>query len=1099
MKSDIRSNSASFFPLPGLIICLLFLTALTVSGQQKGYYRYPAIHGKDIIFTAEGDLWRYNLISNETNRLTTNHGMESHASISPDGKRVAFVGQYEGPSEVYVMPIDGGTPKRLTYEEGSPVVYQWTNDGEILYSTNCRSTIPDIQLVKINPADRKSELIPLSQADQGTFTPSGDLFFTRLRDQGSHTKRYKGGTAQNIWKFDGSSEAIPITADYPGTSKDPMYYNGRIYFLTDRDGIMNIWSMDTSGNDLKQHTRSARIDLADADLSDGRIVCQQGPDILLYDITTGKSSIPDISLNSDFDQKRIQWITDPKSKITNIDLSFKGDNVVLTTRGRVFTVPVEGDRWSEVTRKYGIRYKDAAYINAANDLMMLSDESGEFEIWKVDNYGFNAPEKVTGGSKNFIENFLPSPDGNYIIYNEKDNRLMLYSKATRSSILIASNDFGFSAPFAWSPDSRYVAYVDRGINQYGYLKLYEVKSAKSWQLTDGRTEDYDPKFSSDGKWLYFVSERTFNNSVGSPWGIRQPEPYYNKTDKIYAIELDTSAVFPFREANELNSGKTDSTKSVSSTDKKKAKMIEKKALDKTDLDFSGSKLYEVPMKAANIGDFGLNSNWIYWSEVNRDDHTVSLNALKMTNKKHNEVINIASPILSFVISRDGKKLLIRDKNGIVVLNADGTKPDVKKNSVDLTKWAFTIDPVEDWKQMFKDAWRMERDYFYDKNMHGVDWQSVYDMYLPQVDRVTDRYELDDILANMISELSALHMFVYGGDKRSPDDKISNGYLGAKLSKNETGGGWVIDHIYKSDPDYPEELSSLAKPDLKIKEGDAILAINGVNTAGLPDINELLVNKADVQVRLKLENSKGEIYEEVVRPLSASAFSALRYRDWEYTRRLAVEKASENKIGYIHLKAMGGNDYNDFVKNFYPAIGKEGLIIDVRHNRGGNIDSWILEKLLRKAWFYWAPRVGLSSPNMQYAFTGHLVVLMDERTASDGEAFSEGFRRLGLGKLIGVRTWGGEIWLSSSNRLVDNGIATAAETGVYSPEGEWLIEGWGVEPDIKIDNMPYETYNGRDAQLEAAVQHLKKLIKEQPVIIPPIPKYPVKSFDYKDNK
>jgi tricorn protease len=1099
MKSHNRLKITSYFVCSGLTILMLFLTALTLSAQQKGYYRYPAIHGNDIVFTAEGDLWKYNLLTKETNRLTTNHGVEAYSSISPDGKWVAFVGQYEGPTEVYVIPIEGGTPKRLTYEEGSPIVYQWTKDGEILYSTNSRSTIPDIQLVKINPVDRKSELIPLSQADQGTYTPSGELFFTRLRDQGSHTKRYKGGTAQHIWKFDGSTEAQPVTADYPGTSKDPMYYNGRIYFLTDRDGTMNIWSMDTLGKDLKQHTAVTRIDLADADLSDGRIVCQKGPDILLYDINASKSSIPDIYLNSDFDQKRIQWITDPKEKITNIDLSFKGDNVVLTSRGRVFTVPVEGGRLSEVTRKYGIRYKDAAYVNAANDIMMLSDESGEFEIWLTDNYGFNAPEKITSGTKNFIQDFLASPDGNYIIYNEKDNRLMLYSKITGSSTLIASNDFGYSAPFAWSPDSRFVAYVDRGINQYGYLKLYEVKSGKSWQVTEGRTEDYNPRFSRDGKWLYFISERTFNNSTYSPWGSRQPEPYYNKTDKIYALALDTSAVFPFLEATELNTVKTDSAKSTTSAGKKKTKKTEAKAEDKIDINDAGSRLYEVPMKAANIGNFALNKDWLYWTEIDRDDRTVSLNALKMTNKKNNEVVNIASPITDFVLSGDGKKLLIRDKNGIVVLNADGTKPDTKKNSVDLTKWAFTIDPVEDWKQMYKDAWRMERDYFYDKNMHGVDWQSIYDLYLPQIDRVTDRYELDDILASMISELSALHMFVYGGDKRSPDDKISNGYLGAALSHNNLNDGWTIDYIYKSDPDYPDELSPLAKPDLKIKEGDIIIAINGVNTKELPDINELLVNKADVQVRLKLRNNKGETYEEIVRPLGAGAFSALRYRDWEYTRRLEVDKASENKIGYLHLKAMGGGDYNDFVKNFYPAIGKEGLIIDVRHNRGGNIDSWILEKLLRKAWFYWAPRVGSSSPNMQYAFTGHLVVLMDERTASDGEAFSEGFRRLGLGKLIGVRTWGGEIWLSSGNRLVDNGIATAAETGVYSPEGEWLIEGWGVEPDIKVDNLPYETYNGRDAQLEEAIQYLKKLIKEQPVIIPPKPKYPVKAFDYKDDK
>ena len=1084
-----------------LIISLLLFAVQNISGQQKGYYRYPAIHGNNVIFTAEGDLWVFNLLTNESRRLTSNHGVESHASVSQDGKWIAFVGQYEGPSEVYVMPLEGGTPKRLTYEEGSPIVYQWTSDGKILYSTTSRSTLPNAQLVKLDPVNMTTELVPLMQADQGTYSPSGELFFTRLRDQGSHTKRYKGGTAQSLWKFDGTNEAKPITADYPGTNKDPMYFNGRIYFLTDRDGTMNIWSMNTEGGDLKQHTKVTRLDLADADLYYGKIVCQQGADIILYDIASDKSTKLDITLNSDFDQKRVQWINDPKSKVTAMDLSYKGDQVVLTSRGRIFSVPVEAGRWSEVTRKYGIRYKDATYINQENELMMLSDESGEFEIWKTDNYGFNPPVQITSGSKNYIEDFLPSPDGNYIIYNEKDNMLMLYSKSTGASTLIAQNDFGFSAPFAWSPNSQFIAYTDRGVNQNGYLKIYDVKEAKSYQVTTGRQEDYTPRFSRDGNWLYFLSERTLSSVVKSPWGSRQPEPYYNKTDKIYALALNKTTLFPFREATELNSAKTDTLKNAKENNKKKPdkkpNLSDIKTEEKYDITDAGSRLYVVPMKAANIGDFELNSNWLYWSEYNPDDNSVNLNALKITNKKNNEVINIASAINSFKLSGDGKKLLIKDKNGIVVLSADGTKPDAKKNAVDLTKWAFTIDPVEDWKQMFKDAWRMERDYFYDKNMHGVDWQGVYDQYLPLVDRVTDRYELDDILARMISELSALHMFVYGGDKRLPGDNIANGYLGAILSREKNKEGFTIDHIYRSDPDYPSELSPLARPGLKIKEGDIITNVNGVSTKDIPEINELLENKADVQVRLRLKNSKGETYDEVIKPLNAGEFSSLRYREWEYTRRLEADKSSDNKIGYLHLKAMSGTDYDDFVKNFYPVIGKEGLIIDVRHNRGGNIDSWLLEKLMRKAWFYWAPRVGKATPNMQYAFTGHLVVLMDEHTASDGEAFSEGFRRLGLGKLIGIRTWGGEIWLSSGNRLVDNGIATAAETGVYSPDGEWLIEGWGVEPDIKVDNLPYESFNGKDAQLEAAIQYLIKLDKEQPVITPAIPKYPIKAFDYKD--
>jgi tricorn protease len=1078
-------------------VLMLFIT-IPVVAQQKGYYRFPAIHGNTIVFTAEGDLWKYDIGSGESIRLTTNHGMESMASISPDGKWIAFVGQYEGPSEVYVMPVSGGTPKRLTYEEGSPSVSQWTPDGKILYSTTSRSDLPNAQLVKIDPVTMSSEQVPLYQADQGTYSPDSILFFTRLRDQGSHTKRYKGGTAQSIWKFDGKHEAVPLTSDYPGTSKDPMYYNGRIYFLTDRDGTMNIWSMTTTGGDLRQHTKISRWDLADADIYNGKIICQKGADLLLYDIAGDKTETPNIMITSDFDQKRAQWINDPKSKISALSLSYKGDQVAITARGRVFSVPVETDRWSEVTRKYGIRYKDAAYTGKENDLLMLSDESGEFEIWKTDNYGFKAPQKITNGSKNYIENFQASPDGSYIVYNEKDNRLLLYSKSDNSSKLIATNDFGYQGPFAWSPDSKWIAYTDRGINQSGYLKLYEVATGRSLQLTSGRQEDYSPHFTPDGNWLYFISERTLSSIVKSPWGSRQPEPYYNKTSKIYALALKKTAVFPFKDANELGTVKSDTAKAVTQTAKKKTEPAKAKPVEQIDAEGAAARLYVVPMKPANITGFSINGEWLYWSEYNADDNTVNLNALKLTNKKNNDVVNIASAIYSFELSGDGKKIMIRDKNGITVTSADGTKPDVKKNSVDLTKWAFTVDPPEDWKQMFRDAWRMERDYFYDKNLHGVNWQSVYDQYYPLTDRLTDRYELDDLLARMISELSALHMFVYGGDKRNAPDNIPNGYLGAIFTKEPSGDGFIISHIYKSDPDYPSDLSPLARPDLKVREGDKLISINGQNTADVKDVNQLLQNKADVPVRLKLKNSVGETYEEIVKPVSASAYASLRYKEWEYTRRIAVEKASDNKISYLHLRAMGGDDFDDFVKNFYPAIGKEGLIIDVRHNRGGNIDSWILEKLMRKAWFYWAPRVGTPTPNMQYAFTGHLVVLMDEHTASDGEAFSEGFRRLDLGKLIGIRTWGGEIWLSSGNRLVDNGIATAAETGVYSPSGEWLIEGWGVEPDIKVDNLPFESFKGKDAQLEAAVDYLIKLNKEKPVVQPPIPKYPVKAFDYKDN-
>ena len=365
--------------------------------------------------------------------------------------------------------------------------------------------------------------------------------------------------------------------------------------------------------------------------------------------------------------------------------------------------------------------------------------------------------------------------------------------------------------------------------------------------------------------------------------------------------------------------------------------------------------------------------------------------------------------------------------------------------------------------------------------------------MPYLERVSDRQELNDLIAHLVGELSALHTFVRGGDIRRPPDNILPGSLGARLVKDEAAGGWRIEHIYRTDPEYPEKFSPLARPGLKIKEGDVIVTINGRSTLSVDHPSLLLRHTAGTQVLLELKDSKGQRFKEIVYPITLSAEADLRYSEWEYTRRLKVEEETSGEVGYVHLRAMGGNNYTEWVKNFYPVFNRKGLIIDVRHNRGGNIDSWILEKLLRKAWFYWQPRVGNPYWNMQYAFRGHMVVLCNEFTASDGEAFTEGFRRLGLGKVIGVRTWGGEIWLTSSNRLVDRGIATAAEFGVYGPEREWLIEGHGVEPDIVVDNLPYETFQGRDAQLERAIAFLKELIKKEPVEIPPHPPYPVKKI------
>ena len=501
----------------------------------------------------------------------------------------------------------------------------------------------------------------------------------------------------------------------------------------------------------------------------------------------------------------------------------------------------------------------------------------------------------------------------------------------------------------------------------------------------------------------------------------------------------------------------------------------------------------MPLPADNYGSLSLDDKRLYVlsRDSGRDAKSV-LKTLALDNKKP-EAETFLENVGSYELSADRKKLLIRRDKDLFIVDAGAKAPsELAKSAVPLKAWRMHFDVREEWQQMFVEAWRLERDYFYDRGMHGVDWKAVRTRYEPLAARVTDRDELSDVLSQMVSELSALHIFVYGGDAREGQQDIAPASLGGRLVRDDASGGFKVGYIFKSDPDRPDRTSPLARPGVDVHEGDVIEQVNGIPALSVPDLGQLLRGQADHQVLLRVKPAKGGAARDVIAtPMTPRQASGLRYDDWEYTRRLNVERQGQGQIGYVHLRAMGAGDMAQWTREFYPVFNRGGLIIDVRHNNGGNIDPWLLSRLMRKAWFYWQPRVGHPYWNMQFAFRGHVVVLIDQDTASDGEAFSEGFRRLGLGKLIGARTWGGEIWLSSSNSLVDRGIATAAEFGVYGPEGAWLIEGHGVDPDMVVDNLPHATYQGGDAQLDAAIKFLGEQIKNSPVPVPPAPPYPIK--------
>ena len=1116
---------------------LVLLAFLPLNGgnppaTRPGYYRFPAIHGDTIVFTAEGDLWTVSAKGGAAQRLTSNPGEESHAAISPDGKTVAFSAEYEGPEDVFAMPVDGGLPQRRTWDGGA-VVVGWTPDGRVLYRTTRYSTLPNAQLVAVDAQDKR-EIIPLSQAAEGSFTPDGKtLFFTRFNKQGSNTKRYQGGTAQNIWRYQNGSEAVPLTADYTGTSHNPMFWNGRVYFLSDRDGTMNVFSMDPSGHDIQQHTHHSGFDVESASLSDGRIVYQCGADLWLLDLNTKQDAVIPITLVSDFDQLRDHWVKKPVDYLSMAHISPDGSAAVFTARGEVFTLPAAASgRIVKVAGNSGIRYRDARYMPDKKTILAISTESGETEFWSYPANGEGKPEQLTHGAKVLRWDGVPSPDSHWLAHRNKDQELWIFDLKTKTDKRIAQSMNGDFDDLSWSPDSQWLAYTENADNTFTQIKVLNVNTGAIHVLTSDRYNSSDPTWSTDGKWLYLLSDRMLKTVIPSPWGSRQPDPFFDQSMKLYEMALTPGMRSPFAPVDELHPdqpAKPDETKPAKPEEKEKKDADAKKSttpdgantggekkpedekkasegnrpVPAVNIDFADidSRLNEVPVPPGNYSSLQTTEKRLCW--LNRSegfDPKHNLQCVDIANKG-DAPETILAEVKGYELSLDHKKMLAWKGDDFLIFDADAkaaalTDPKaLGKAKIDMSRWTILTNPRAEFHEMFLDAWRLERDYFYDRDMHGLNWAQVRDRYLPLVDRVADRDELNDVIAQMVSELSALHIFVFGGDARKPADQIDLASLGAALRRDEQAGGYVVEHIYLHDPDLPNLAPPLARPDSLVHEGEVIVSIDGDDVLSVPDERALLRGKAGRKVMLRVKNASGQTRDVLVIPVTTRTDRDLRYNEWEYARRLKVDAASQKHIGYVHLRAMGSGDIEQWVRDFYPVYNREGLIIDVRHNGGGNIDSWILGKLLRKAWFYWQPRIGNPFWNMQYAFRGHIVVLCDENTGSDGEAFAEGIRRLDLGKVIGTRTWGGEIWLSANNVLADQGIATAAELGVYGPEGKWLIEGHGVDPDLTVDDLPHATFGGSDAQLDAAVKYLQEEIRKDPRPVPKAPDYPIKDFKY----
>jgi tricorn protease len=1102
--------------LPGRMACLLVMAAgvpptpaaaaveppamgavihdRPVREEVRGYYQSPTLHGSTLVFVSEGDLWRVPVTGGTATRLTSHATAATEPHISPGGDRVAFTGRYDGGADVYVMPLAGGPVRRLTHESDQVRVEGWTPDGAVLYATASAVGPSWYWLLRsVHPETLETRELPLADAREGAFDGAGHVYFTRfgLEVTGDNARAYRGGTMAQLWRFrlEGGEEAVRLAPDHEGNLTRPMWWNGRLYVVGDADGLFNLWSMDVDGGDAERLTTHTDFEVRGATLAGGRIVYQHGADIRMYDIASGRDVLVDIRLSSDRSRTRTRWIDSPMSYLNSMSLAPASDAVALTARGRLAIAGTGEVRRIEVALPEATRAHNAAISPDGAWVYAFVDAGGDPEIWRFPADGRGAGEQLTKDAAGHRVGLNVSPDGRWIAHHDRRGRMWLLDTRTRSNRQIDGARRMMYRDVVWSPDSRTLAFV-RPDTPLGrpQVVLYDVGAARAHVVTSDRYESYSPAFSPDGRWLWFLSDRSFTPTPGSPWGDRNLGPLFDRRTRIYALALQPGNPFPLEPRTELT--RVDATRAESDRDGGSGDPAQAPPASRPAIQYDGlaARLHEAPVRPGNFAGLMVTATRLYMTE-RATDEPPALRVIELEPDRP-RIETFCEDITHAELSADGSRMLVRRGEELLIVPAGRQIPsDVRDARVRVDGWRLAVEPEEEWRQMFGDAWRMQRDFLFDPAMRGTDWAAVRDRYRPLVDRVGDRRELDDVLRQMVAELGVLHSQVRGGDYPSDPEMGQPSFLGGAFETSPDGAR--ITRIYRTDPELPGDRAPLARPGVELRVGDVVTAINGRSLREPGDMARLLSHQAGEQVRLDFLRN-GVAGSVVTTPVSAARDAALRYNDWVTGRREAVEAASDGRVGYLHLRAMGPGDMADFAREFYANFDRDALIIDVRRNRGGNIDAWVIASLLRRGWSFWQPPGQEPYWNMQQSFRGHLVVLIDPLTYSDGETFSAGVKSLGLGPLIGQRTAGAGVWLSDTNRLVDQGIMRAAQTPQFDADGRWIIEGHGVEPDIAVENPPHATWRGEDAQLDRGIIELLRTLEAAPVQrpegerIPPLP-------------
>ncbi len=1054
-----------------LFSCVI-LCSLGFAEEGTRLLHQPDISTDKVVFVYAGDLWTAPVAGGMATRLTTHIGTESSPKFSPDGKWIAFSGQYDGNTDVYIIPVTGGEPKRLTFHSGGDAVQDWTPDGKkVLFSSSRYHPNRRSQLFTVSTDGGFPEQLPIPRVSLASYAPDGKFIaYTPVSNAFGTWKRYRGGRTTPVWIIN-LSDWTHIEIPHENFSDTyPVWIGDTVYFLSDRNLDMNLFSYDTNTRAVEELVGRKGVDLKYLSSGAGKLVFAREGYIFSYDPSTGRETqvVVEVPMDNIHVRPHYKNVT---REISSYGISPTGKRAVFEAHGEILTVPAEKGDIRNITHTPGVMERYPAWSPDGKYISYFSDESGEYALHIVDQMGAETPKKIPIKNPTFFYNQTWSSDSKKIVFTDKKNNIWLFDLGSEKFTLV--DDMAGSP--SWSPDDKWIAYQKRLNNRFGVIWVYSLENDSRHQITDGMSDAAGPVFDADGKYLFF---RASTNSGMTKSGLDMTSNDHPVTHNIYITVLRKDLPSPFEpesDEEEIKEEKEEE-KGEQKEEQKEKKQEEEFRIDLENID---QRILALPGRDGRYSSLSSIKGGKLFYRYEND--------IMLYDFKERKSDTFMSGVSAYMISADEKTLLYRAGSNWGIAKTSG-KPKTSDGRLNLADFEILVEPRAEWAQMLKEAWRLNRDYFYAPNMHGVDWVANFKRYEKYLPDLAHRSDLNYVLSEMLGELCVGHSYVRGG--AYPDiGRVPGGLLGADFEIID--GRYRLKKIYSGLNWNPGLRAPLTEPGVNVTQGDFILRVNGRELRTPTNIYELFENTSGKQVVLTVNSLPNENGAREVTVVPIGNEGSLRNRAWIEGNREKVYEMSDGKIGYVYLPNTGSGGYSYFNRYFFPQQDKEGFVIDERYNGGGQVANYIIEYLGKQLLNYWAPREGPDYSSPFAANFGPKVMIINEYAGSGGDWMPFYFREAGVGKLVGKRTWGGLVGIGGTPRLMDGGSVTAPNFGIFSIDGKWIIENEGVWPDYDVEMTPKDVIEGRDPQLEKAVQVVLEELKTKKYTKTQRPPYPVR--------